>query len=84
MGTVIGIGILIPEFSLLMALIGSLSGVCLALIFPPLFDVMLNLNTISPAKYVLNMLIVCIGILSGGFGFVFSFIALIKVCLQGT
>lgn len=83
-GASVVIGVLIPEFSLLMAVIGSLSGVCLTLIFPPLFDVMINLNTISPAKYVFNMIIVCVGILSGGFGFVFSVIALMKVYLQGT
>ncbi|KAK3737756.1 hypothetical protein QZH41_017210 [Actinostola sp. cb2023] len=83
-GVVIAIAVLIPEFSLLMAVIGSLSGVCLTLIFPPLFDVILNLNSISPAKYVLNMVIVCVGILSGGFGFVFSVIALMKVYLRGT
>lgn len=83
-GVTVLVAILIPEFSLLMAIIGSLSGVCLSLIFPPLFYIMLNLNHISPVKYVINILIVCIGILSGGFGLVFSVIALMKVYLQDT
>ena len=76
------IAILLPQFSLLMAVIGSLSGVLLTLVFPCLFDVTLHLEHISSRRYVINLLIVCVGVLSGGFGFVFSLIAIMKVYVK--
>lgn len=73
------VAVLLPEFSLLMALIGSVSGVCLTLIFPCMFHTILNFTKLSPRVYVTNMVIVCVGVLSGGLGFLFSVIALVKV-----
>ena len=76
------IAVLLPQFSLLMAVIGSISGVLLTLVFPCLFDVTLHLEHISSSRYVINLLIVCVGVLSGGFGFVFSLIAIMKVYVK--
>ena len=76
------IAVLLPQFSLLMAVIGSISGVLLTLVFPCLFDVTLHLEHISSTRYVINLLIVCVGVLSGGFGFVFSLIAIMKVYVK--
>ena len=44
--------------------------------------VILHLDHISTSRYVINLLIVCVGVLSGGFGFVFSLIAIMKVYLK--
>ena len=60
------VAVLLPQFSLLMAVIGSISGVLLTLVFPCLFDVILHLDHISTRRYVINLLIVCVGVLSGG------------------
>ncbi|XP_048585872.1 vesicular inhibitory amino acid transporter [Nematostella vectensis] len=79
----VAIAVFVPEFSLLMAIIGSISGVFLTLVFPPLFYIILHLEHISSKQYVVNILIVCVGVLSGGFGLVFSVIALMKVYLTG-
>ena len=76
------IAVLLPQFSLLMAVIGSISGVLLTLVFPCLFDITLHLEHISSTRYVINLLIVCVGVLSGGFGFVFSLIAIMKVYVK--
>ena len=76
------VAVLLPQFSLLMAVIGSISGVLLTLVFPCLFDVILHLDHISTRRYVINLLIVCVGVLSGGFGFVFSLIAIMKIYLK--
>ncbi|PFX17200.1 Vesicular inhibitory amino acid transporter [Stylophora pistillata] len=73
------VAVLLPQFSLLMAVIGSISGVLLTLVFPCLFDVMLHIEHISTSRYVINLLIVCVGVLSGGFGLVFSLIAITKL-----
>lgn len=73
------IAVFVPEFSLLMALIGSVSGVSLTLIFPCMFHTILNFTKLSPRVYVTNMVIVCLGVMSGGLGFLFSVIALLKV-----
>lgn len=78
----VAIAVLLPQFSLLMALIGSISGVCLTLVFPCLFDVILHLDHITTRRYVINLLIICVGVLSGGFGFVFSIIAIMKAYFQ--
>ncbi|XP_020614984.1 vesicular inhibitory amino acid transporter-like [Orbicella faveolata] len=76
------VAVLLPQFSLLMAVIGSISGVLLTLVFPCLFDVILHLDHISTRRYVINLLIVCVGVLSGGFGLVFSLIAIMKSYVQ--
>ena len=76
------VAVLLPQFWLLMAVIGSISGVLLSLVFPCLFDIVLHLDHISTSRYVINLLIVCVGVLSGGFGFVFSLIAIMKVYLK--
>ena len=73
------VAVLLPQFSLLMAVIGSISGVLLTLVFPCLFDIMLHLEQISTSRYVIDLLIVCVGVLSGGFGLVFSLIAITKL-----
>ncbi|KAJ7353724.1 hypothetical protein OS493_032594 [Desmophyllum pertusum] len=76
------IAVLLPQFSLLMAVIGSISGVLLTLVFPCLFDVIIHLDHISTSRYVINLLIVCVGVLSGGFGLVFSLIAIMKLYVK--
>ena len=78
----VAVAVLLPQFSLLMAVIGSISGVLLTLVFPCLFDVILHLDHISSTRYVINLLIVCVGVLSGGFGFVFSLIAIMKIYVK--
>ena len=78
----VAVAVLLPQFSLLMAVIGSISGVLLTLVFPCLFDVILHLDHISSRRYVINLLIVCVGVLSGGFGFVFSLIAIMKLYVK--
>ena len=76
------VAVLLPQFSLLMAVIGSISSVLLTLVFTCLFDVILHLHHISTRRCVINLLIVCVGVLLGGFGLVFPLIAIMKSYVQ--
>ena len=77
----VGVAVLLPQFSLIIALVGSITAVCFTLVFPCLFDVVLHSDNITTRRYVINVLIIFVGVLSSGFGFVFSIIAIIRVYL---
>ena len=67
-----------PQFSLFMAFVGNISGVLITVVFPCLFDIILHYNDISRSRYVLNVVIICVGLLSGIVGLVFSIRAFVK------
>ena len=71
------VAMLIPEFSLLMAIFGSVTAVCLVIIFPICFFSKLFKDSVSVSQSILNTLIVAILSLVGATGLVYSLKALI-------
>ena len=68
----------IPHFALFMAFIGSLTGSCVAFIFPAIFHLMLKKKEIKLYHYVFDVLIVIFGILASILGIVFTGMSLVK------
>ena len=75
----VAVAVMVPEFSLLMAVVGSISAVLLVLVFPALFHMNLKANELTTAGFVLDIAIIVIGFFSTIFGLFFSLKKLIKV-----
>lgn len=73
------VAIMVPEFSLLMAVVGSVSAVALVLVFPALFHMKLMNSDMSNAGYVTDISIIAIGFFSTIFGLFFSVKKLVNV-----
>ena len=72
------VAMLLPEFSLLMAIFGSVTALCLVIIFPIHFYSKLFRHRIGTLQLVLNYTIVAVLIIVGASGFVYSLKALIS------
>ena len=70
---------MIPEFSLLMAVVGSVSAVALVLVFPALFHLNLMKTEITNVGYAVDVSIIVIGFFSTVFGLFFSVRKLVAV-----
>lgn len=68
---------LVPEFSLLMAIFGSVTAVCLVIIFPVHFYSKLRANKLNHINYFVNYFIICVMTSIGGIGFCYSLKAMI-------
>ncbi|KAJ7353774.1 hypothetical protein OS493_032357 [Desmophyllum pertusum] len=62
----------IPHFALFMALIGSLTGSCVALIFPAIFHLIVKKEVLKLYHYFFDVLIIFTGILASIFGLFFT------------
>lgn len=69
----------IPHFALFMAFIGSFTGSCVALIFPPIFHLFLKKEVLKCYHYTFDISIILIGILAGVFGLFFTGKSLLRV-----
>ena len=69
----------VPHFSLMMAFVGSLSGMLLVFIYPSLFYIKIRWNEISNTSVVINLSIIMFAFFSGAFGILFSARALYSV-----
>ena len=68
----------IPHFALFMAFIGSLSGSCVAFIFPAIFHLILKREEFKLYHYVFDVFIVIFGVLASILGLVFTGMSLVK------
>lgn len=73
------VAVMVPEFSLLMAVVGSVSAVALVLVFPALFHLNLKKEELTSAGYAADVGIIVIGFFSTMFGLFFSVKKLVKV-----
>lgn len=73
------VAIMVPEFSLLMAVVGSVSAVALVLVFPALFHMNLMKNDMTNIGYAIDASIIVIGFFTTTFGLFFSIKKLIDV-----
>lgn len=73
------VAVMVPEFSLLMAVVGSVSAVALALVFPALFHLNLMRSEMTNVGYVVDVSIIVIGFFSTIFGLFFSVKKLVNV-----
>jgi vesicular inhibitory amino acid transporter len=73
------VAIMVPEFSLLMAVVGSVSAVALVLVFPALFHLNLMRSEMTNIGYVIDVSIIVIGFFSTIFGLFFSVKKLVNV-----
>lgn len=69
----------VPHFSLMMAFVGSLTGMLLVFIYPSLFYIKIRWNDITNTAVVINLSIIMFAFFSGAFGVLFSARALYSV-----
>ncbi len=69
----------VPHFSLMMAFVGSLTGMLLVFIYPSLFYIKIRWNELTNTSVVFNLCIIMFAIFSGTFGVYFSAKALYSV-----
>ena len=72
------VAMMIPEFSLLMAIFGSVTALCLVIIFPIYFFTKLFKTKLSTLQLILNYIIVAVMSVVGVAGLIYSLKALIK------
>ena len=72
------VAMLLPEFSLLMAIFGSVTALCLVIIFPIYFYTKLFKSKIGSLMLCLNYVIIAVLSIVGATGFIYSLKALIK------
>ena len=75
----VSVAVMVPEFSLLMAVVGSVSAVALVLVFPALFHMRLKQDELTSVGYAVDVGIIVLGVLSTSFGLFFSMKKLVKV-----
>lgn len=75
----IAIACSVPHFSLMMAFVGSLTGMLLGFIYPSLFYIKIRWNELTNTSVVFNLCIIMFACLSGAFGIMFSAKALYSV-----
>ena len=68
----------IPNFALFMSFIGSLTGSCVGLIFPPIFHLILKKEELKWYHYIFDILATFVGILASLFGLFFTGKSLIQ------
>ena len=68
LGASLLVAVVVPHFTTVMSLIGSLTGTCLCFIFPCLFYMKLRWQSIGKARVLLNVGIMVTFSISGGFG----------------
>jgi len=73
------VGCSVPHFSLMMAFVGSLTGMLLVFIYPSLFYIKIRWNEITNTGVVINLSIIMFACFSGAFGVLFSARALYSV-----
>lgn len=69
----------VPHFSLMMAFVGSLTGMLLVFIYPSLFYIKIRWNEISNTSVAINLSIIMFAFFAGTFGVMFSARALYSV-----
>eukprot|EP00794_Sanderia_malayensis_P016187 gene16187-17814_t len=69
----------VPHFSLMMAFVGSLTGMLLVFIYPSLFYIKIRWNELTNTSVACNLSIIMFAIFSGTFGIMFSAKALYSV-----
>lgn len=62
----------IPRFALFMSFIGSCTGSCVALIFPAIFHLIIQKDELKLYHYILDVLVIFIGVLASLFGLSFT------------
>ena len=66
------VAIVVPHFALVMGLVGSFTGTCLSFVFPCIFHIKLKWKMLQWYNILLKIVIAVFGVVSGGFGVVFT------------
>ena len=69
----------VPDYSYLLAFVGSIAGICLEFIFPPLFHFKIYFDHLSAWERILDVTVVVVGTAVSALGVVFSGRSLIEV-----
>lgn len=81
-GFALFIAVMVPFFGLIMGVVGSFTGSCLCFIFPCVFHITLRRKTMKKREFIVDILIICFGVVAGTTGLIFSMKSLVMAFIE--